>query len=207
MGRRDRERRPARRAARLDPKPTILVLCEGTVTEREYLDGFKTWCRNPRVRVEYGPSGATPRTLVREAKARKRAAEDEASRERDDNLAYDEVWCVFDVDEHPEIGDARQMARDNGIELAVSNPCFELWLLLHLRGSPGAQHRDHVRRMLEKLLPGYDKHVDFTALAAGYSEASGTARKLDEHAIADGEDGRNPTSGVYRLTESIRGPT
>ena len=47
--------------------------------------------------------------------------------EEDDNLRYDSVSCVFGVDDHPHIPDATAMARDKGIELAVSNQCFELW--------------------------------------------------------------------------------
>jgi hypothetical protein len=50
----------------------------------------------------------------------------------------DEVWCVFDVDEHPKLAEARDQANANGIQLAVSNPCFELWLLLHFQ-----EHRAH----------------------------------------------------------------
>lgn len=37
MSRRDRERKPARRAPSLDPKPILLVVCEGDVTEKDYL--------------------------------------------------------------------------------------------------------------------------------------------------------------------------
>jgi len=47
--------------------------------------------------------------LVTTARDLKEEAARDAVGERDDNLRYDEVWCVFDVDEHPRISEARQM--------------------------------------------------------------------------------------------------
>ncbi len=118
-------------------------------------------------------------------------------------MAYDAVWCVFDVDDHPQVADARQMARANGIELAISNPCFALWLLLHFRESPGMQPRDTMRRMLSRHVPGYDKRVEFTVYAEGYPQAVKRAEQMDKKAEEDGDSGRNPTTGVYRLTREI----
>ncbi len=203
--RRNRSRRAARRTPWRNPKPLILCVCEGEVTEPEYLHAFTAQHRNPRVQVVIDPGGGVPRTLVEKAKQRKHAAETEARRKQDDNLAFDEVWCVHDIDDHPRLDEARVMARDNGIKLAVSSPSFELWLVLHFRDSPGAQHRDRMVAILRKFLPSYDKHVEFGCLADGYSDAVARARRLDRVANDDGESGRNPTTGVWRLTESIKG--
>ena len=41
---------------------------------------------------------------------------------------------MFDVEwpqHHPNLGRALQIATHHGIRLAISNPCFELWLILH----------------------------------------------------------------------------
>jgi hypothetical protein len=139
------------------------------------------------------------------AKQYREAAAAEAARERDDNLAFDSVWCVFDIDVHPHVGEAKEMARDNGIDLAVSNPCFELWLLLHFRDNPGMQDRGKLGKMLTEFVPEYDKHVDYATYAAGYAQAVARSARMDQAAENDGESGRNPTTGVYRLTEVIRG--
>jgi hypothetical protein len=202
--RRNRERRPARGVPRLNPKPRILVFCEGENTEPQYIEAFRKWCRNPRVDVEIAKERGVPLTLVHAARERKRHAEKEARKAKDDNVAYDEVWCVSDVDAHPGLPDARQMARDNNIELAISNPCFELWLLLHFRESPGMRHRHDLQGMLRGVVPGYDKHVRFELFKEGYSTAVTRAQRLDAQAAEDGEEGRNPTTGVYRLTTSIQ---
>lgn len=49
----------------------------------------------------------------------------------------DSAWVVLDGDEHIQNDPqnwhaALQLAEGSDIHLAVSNPCFELWYLLHL---------------------------------------------------------------------------
>lgn len=46
----------------------------------------------------------------------------------------DEIWLVTDVDRHDlaRLHEARQRLEDRRWHLAVSNPCFEVWLQLHL---------------------------------------------------------------------------
>jgi hypothetical protein len=201
---RDRHRRKGRRPAFRDPKPTILVVTEGEVTEPEYLKGFRDKCRNPRVTIEVAKEHGVPMTLVRIAKQYKEEAEAGAAREKDDNLAYDSVWCVFDIDDHPAVGEAKEMARANGIRLAISNPCIELWLLLHFRDNPGQQDRVTIKKRLKKHVPGYDKHVDYATYATGYLQAVARAAKMDQDAQEARDPHRNPTTGVYELTQLIR---
>jgi hypothetical protein len=179
------------------------VVCEGKVTEPSYIQGFVRETRNATVEVRIHGEHGDPRKLVEMAKHKRDEAKARAKREKDDNLAYDEVWCAFDRDQHERFEDACQMARDNQLELAVSNPCVELWLLLHFRESPGAQDREHVRKMLKKFLPDYDKHFDFDRVADLVDRAAKRARRLDKEAKQVGEPLRNPTTGFYRLTESI----
>jgi len=49
-------------------------------------------------------------------------------------LAEDEYWAIFDIDHHraDELAKNVERATVGGYHLAGSNPCFELWLLLHL---------------------------------------------------------------------------
>ena len=202
--RRNRDRKPGRRTPSREPKPVILIVCEGQKTEPQYLEGFKRACHNPRVEIKISDRHGVPRTLVEIAKHLKAEREKAAKQYEDENIAYDSVWCVFDIDEHPNVPDARQMARDNEIEVAISNPCFELWLLLHFRGNPGAHHRDKIREMLIAFVPAYDKDVKFAMYADGYQKAAARAARMDQIAAGVGTTGHNPTTGVYKLTELIR---
>ena len=204
MTKKNRIRRPARGEPVLDPKPTILVLSEGLVTEPEYLDGFSQFAKNARVNVEVVGGAGVPKTIVESAKARKKENFKRAWRERDDNLLYDQVWCVFDIDEHLNVPEAMLFARDSGIKVAISNPCIELWLWLHFAEQPGSRHRHDLQKMMEKHIAGYDKHVKFSDLERGYFDAVRRAVRLDDEAQLDKDEGRNPSTGFWQLTESIR---
>lgn len=201
---RNRKRRPARSAHTRDPKPIVLIVSEGEVTEPEYLKGFAKAFHNPRVTIETIGGVGTPKTVVTVAKQKMKAAEKRARREDDENLKYDEVWGVFDIDEHPDVADAKVMARDNGILLAVSNPCIELWLWLHFAEQPGMRHRHDIQEMIKQHIPGYDKHVEYSDYEAGYDAARQRAERLDSQAELAGEPWRNPSTGVWRLADSIR---
>lgn len=202
--RRDRERKPARRDASREPRKRLLIVCEGAVTEPEYFRQFANWCRNPLVEIRIEAAAGVPRTLVEHAVELKNEAETKATRERDENLAYDEVWCAFDVDAHPKVSEARDMAKANGLHLAMSNPCFELWLYLHLHESPGMQHRHELQKRCRAEMPGEaDKYFDFDKLISGYDRAFRRAERLATDATKAGESVRNPTTEVFLLTDSI----
>jgi hypothetical protein len=202
--RREETRDLRRRAAFRDPLPLILVVCEGRVTEPEYINEFRLAHGTNTVRVRVVAPGGDPVALVQHAADLREAAAREARRARDENLAYDEVWCVVDVDVHARLAEARALAGRSEVDLAVSNPCFELWLLLHF-----VEHTAHLsaadaRRRLRKHLPNYDKHVRFEDVAAGYADAVERAEALDRRHAATDSEGANPSTGVYRLTERIR---
>jgi hypothetical protein len=111
MSRRDSlKRRPAFRS----PQARFLIVCEGTRTEPGYFEQKRHLDRS-LVKLVLSPGG-TPKTLVERAVDLKRAARREAKSKKDQNLDYDEVWCVFDIDEHPFLPDAKQQARDNQID-------------------------------------------------------------------------------------------
>lgn len=201
---RDGGRPLRRRPAFRDPLPLVLVVCEGAVTEREYLHGFRAAHGITTVRIEVFSPGGDPLALVEEAARRREKARREAERSADPDLAYDEVWCVFDVDQHARLSAARALAAKHGIHLAVSNPCFELWLLLHFAEHAAHTSAAQARRLLSKHLPRYDKHLVFEDVGDGYTDAVRRAEALDRHHAGLGQEGENPSTGVHGLTERIR---
>jgi RloB-like protein len=193
-----------RRRPRLEPRPLLLVCCEGEVTEPCYFKALKNEERNRLVKVVVYPGGATPKTLVEKAIEKKREAEHEARRQKDDYLRYNEVWCVFDVDQHPNIPDAKQQARDNGIKLAISNPCFELWALLHFQDQRAYIDRGAVQGACRTCMPGYQKELPYERLRPFHAHAVDRATTLDLQQASAANDGGNPSTSVYRLTERMR---
>lgn len=208
------ERRVAKRKSKRDdlrrrppcaePRERILVLCEGTVTEPEYFLALRRAARNPLVQVEIIGQGAEPKRLVEEAVSRKKKAADEAKRMRDAYLGYDCVWCVCDVDDHPRLADAKVQAAHWGVDLAISNPSFELWALLHLQDQTAWIHRDKVRQKLKEHIPDYDKNLPFERLDRTYAKACERAAVLEKRHVRDKTDG-NPSTGVFHLCALIRG--
>lgn len=202
-----RDRQAARRAPQRQAKRRVLVVCEGACTEPQYIEGFVRKTRTTTVEVVIPNERGDPKKLVEIAKDHHKKAKSEAKQLHDPWLAYDQVWCVFDRDQHERFDNAVQMARDLGFELAISNPCVELWLLLHFRDSPGARDRKELRRMLrDEHLPGYDKSIDFDLLWPGTGPASLRAERLSlaAHDRGDPPHG-NPSTGFYRLTAAIAG--
>ena len=133
-----RTRRITRRAATRSPAACIVIVTEGASTEPAYLRTFGRIYGEPSaVRLDIIPAAGDPRAVVERAitELRKLRGNKLASR--------DTVWAMFDRDEHPRFDEARILARDNGISMAISNPCFELWGIFHYRDydAPLDQHQ------------------------------------------------------------------
>jgi hypothetical protein len=170
MTRRSRASDLRRRKPQREPRHRILVVCEGLRTEPNYFNALRVKVRAV-VELEIEPGGATPKRLVERAVTMQKKAELEARSQGDRFLRYDEVWCVFDIDEHPYLGEARQQAQAHGIGLAISNPCFELWALLHFQEQSAFIQRRAARARLKKHLPDYEKILPFELLDPHYAIA------------------------------------
>jgi hypothetical protein len=195
---------PRRRATRDAVRRELLVFVEGEETEERYLTDWAQRCRR-RTLVTIDRFHGRPLQLVEEAVARRRAGAREARRAQ--GRPYDEIWCVFDVDDHPNFAQAVDLARRNGVGVAVSNPCIELWFILHFEDQTAFINRTDAQRRAADLL-GCGKALTAVALdvlAAHCDYAIARARGLDGKHAGDGSPpGANPSSGVYQLIEVIR---
>jgi hypothetical protein len=179
-----------------------LLFCEGQVTEPEYFSGWRRFLRNRLIQIEISTERGDPLRLVQNAVSAKVAAERLAKRERDENLLYDEVWCVLDVDNHERLTKARELANKQGIYLAVSEPCFELWGLLHYQEQRAYIECSAVSDALKHHLPHYAKQLDFDAIRSDYPTARQRAIALDEqHARSGGTP--NPSTNVWQLVDGL----
>jgi len=168
--------------------PRYLVLGEGP-TEVNYFTGFK---RRGLV-LDLVDGGDDHRAVAR------RAVE---SKDRED---YDGVWCILDTElDAGLLGDLRAIVKGSGVNLALSAPCFEVWLLLHKKKwTKPLQNADAARRELKKVMPQWRKGAGtrYTDFAQHIDEAIKEARKLDP----TGQDhGKNPSTNVWRLVELIK---
>ena len=190
------------------PMRTFLVFCEGEKTEPAYLKALKRE-RSVRdvasvdIRVDEGTSGSVPLTLVEAAaKARARSPAEDGE--------IDEVWCVFDVEwpqNHPNLKRALVLARESGVRVAVSNPCFELWLALHFEDQTAGLDTAAATRLRRTLDGTSGKDLDGATYMPRRVDAARRARALDErHRGNDTEFPHdNPSSGMFRFLDAIEG--
>jgi hypothetical protein len=83
--------------------------------------------------------------------------------------AFEQVYAVFDRDDHRTYSDALRSAESRDGKLHNDNkqpgrfrviasvPSFELWLLLHYEDIQAPIHRDEVMQRLKRHMPGYAK--------------------------------------------------
>ena len=195
-----------RRVAFRTPKRTFLVFCEGTRTEPDYVKALKLEpavreSASVDIRIDLGASGAVPLTLVNaaaEARAR-------SSREQGE---IDQVWCLFDVEwprNHPDLPAARARAEASDVRLAISNPCFELWLALHFEGHTAWLDNDAAGKLRRKHDKSSGKGLDGSQYMPRRADAVRRARALTDKHAGDGSGfpDDNPSSGMYLLLEAI----
>ena len=196
MGRRFERRSPSRQ-----PKALIVVVTEGTSTEPGYLKLFARLHGSESATLKVIPLGADPRKVVERAI-------DESPLESD-KRSGDAVWAVFDRDDHKRFNEAVDLARGKGIKTAVSNPCFELWCILHYELLDAPTHRHDCQRRLGELCSGYrrssGKRFDDAGIVDGqHDEAVERARELLKRRSQEGQPSGNPSTTVHKLTEWIR---
>ena len=104
---------------------------------------------------------------------------------------------------HRETGEPRQ----GGVEVAISNPCVELWLILHFQDHSRWLDNDDARRLRRQLDGSSDKSLEPARYMPHIREAARRVSALDElhaqNATAFPQD--NPSSGMHRLVSSVGG--
>jgi hypothetical protein len=168
------------------------------------VDSFAKLSENRLVEVKINNQSGVPLTLVNRAIELREEANELARLLKDATQKFDEIWCVCDVDDHPHLDAARTLASQNDIRLAISNPCFEIWVLLHFLDHTAYIDRRILKRRVKKFLPKYEKSIRAEDLSLGYEVAVDRARRLENRHVRNRSTTDNPSTGVYRLTERIR---
>lgn len=193
------------------PRKLVLVCCEGE-TERVYVEQYSAEHRGESVvNVQVIGSCGVPSSVVRAVMAFRSRRREELRAERTPTSIRVEAWAVVDRDEHPSqiLGQARDLARSNDVGMILSNPCFEIWPLLHLHDQRAWIHRHACQAALHARMPGYhhDKHcyVDMDALRGLEGVAEQRAKLLERHHLESGAADNNPSTDLWRLIAALRG--
>lgn len=165
-----------------------VVICEGE-TEMEYINLIKGWLHSPiKVVSHIEGTKITPELIDNRVNEHKLSAEDKIY-----------SFLMYDLDV-PEIVERLQACN---AELLVSNPCIEVWFLLHTK--------DHKRRLdsdaiIKELIRSNNvwRHYEKSKLTV-------TQRKhlLDNVELAISrakglKEFTNPSSTIYKLIELLR---
>ena len=192
----------------------ILIVSEGSKTEPHYFREIRVIHKLHTANVQVRPSelGTEPTQVVQYAcDLFKHGDNHKGIRKR----SFEQVFAVFDRDDHKSYFDALQLAasldkklrNDNNqpvvFRVIASVPCFELWLLLHYEDILDPLHRDEVMSRLKKYIPSYEKGMDkiFSNTQVKLDIASSRARKLAERNTAF--DGKEPFTDIVQLVDLL----
>lgn len=189
----------ARKQGKRQPRKCVLIVCGGTETEPNYFNALRRELRLGTVDVKVVGTRYDPLNVVDWAIANRRQTA----------YPFDEVWGVLDAEnlaENPSFWKAVDKARGNRIFLAVSNPAFEYWYLLHYRETTQPfNDASHVINALRCFIPDYAKNADVYSLVSQYTDIAieRATRLLANHPDA-GQDYPNPSTSVHALVVSLR---
>jgi hypothetical protein len=195
-----RQPRPLRREeARYRDDRLFIIACDDTYAPKQYFDFFQI----PRIQVhvvstEDGTSSA------------EHVLERLLGYEYDEG---DERWLLLDTDHYIRDGHfasfsaALTKARQHDVNIALSKPCFELWLLLHHIDETAVTNLANaaaVEVKLRAVLGEYNKmrlkaaHFPIETILDAYERA-----KRQDATVGGGDRPDGNTSWVYLLWESI----
>lgn len=204
--RRGSKERDLKRGGRhlVSPKAIFWIYCEGT-TETMYLSDLER-DRRPNVRLELISVGADPLTVLSKAKEKLDAI---TPRNPNKDSCRDQVWAMFDRDDHKKMGETMSMSEQSGVQLAFSNPCIELWAQIHFEDQERHIERHDCQRAVNRLTPSYDHgkgaRFDYEAMKPHQAEAVVRAKNL-ERRRCDAELKHcdcNPWTNMHVLIEAI----
>jgi len=181
----------------------FLIACEGE-SEKLYFEALRDAMRNPSISVKIINEAhrSDPLQVVKKAK------EVSAIKNKKSTL-FEHIWVIIDAD----VADRFEKANKNAIKFCIfvahSNPCFELWLMLHYKNQSSFITSEQTIRLLKEENSSYDKTNNkfFKNLVRDIEKVK-TAMKNSKllqsmHEQNGNLKQSNPSTGVYELVEKI----
>jgi hypothetical protein len=181
------------------PKQTnksIFLLTEGEETEPNYFNAIK----------QVGDLQEGYSLTVKASKNRSPyQMVEEAIKHKSKNTYY-EVWCIFDHDTHDKLADAFDLAEKEGINVAFTAICFEVWILFHYVYTTRAfQNSDQVIAEIKRYMKEYNKDYEklYEQTKDKLHTAIAHAEKLRKSLEQPDRRLQNPYVDVDRLIKQI----
>lgn len=143
--------------AKRNPFNRCVIVCEGTETEPTYFQRLNERFSGLKLK--------TPRSQTTDPEGLVRTALSQIAKWDLDLRGGDQLWCVFDADGNSEGAIQRAIGMAKGsVRFAFSNPCFELWFLLHYEYFSVKTDRASLIERLKRHIPNYEKTADLYGL-------------------------------------------
>jgi len=166
-------------------KPNFFVFCEGE-TEMAYVKFLRSLYRAPiQVIPKKGKSNISEDFIVK-------------SKNEYVQTDQDKVFLMYDLDVD---GMLEQLQKIPNAELLVSNPCMELWFLLHHQDQKSEISSDRCIKKLQKFSNEYKKGILSEEEKTFLAEKKDLAIERAKNMIGY----QNPSSTVYKLLEKLKG--
>ncbi|MEG4577503.1 RloB family protein [Microcoleus sp. N3A4] len=195
MGKINRTKLLDRQQDRRDAK-LFIVATEGKETEKQYFRMFNSTRLKVEILATTEDGKSSPEYVLERL---------DIFKKQYDLNEDDMLWLVSDVDRwgDKKLSDVCSQARQRGYNLAISNPCFEVWLTLHFEDI-NTQDRtcDNFKARLRKILGSYNgSNLDISAYKPNTKYAVNRAKNLHPSS----QQKWPPTLGthVYRLVEIL----
>jgi hypothetical protein len=189
--------------------PVIHIFHNGEVAEVNYFQDFKHFlaAQDAKVNVDNywkQTKGKAPWQVIEYAinfRNLERILEKDA----------DQIWCIFDIDhflkqDKESFANALEKAKVNNINIAWSNPCFELWLMLHFELIETAISVQDYQKKLKVLFKkiGFDYKKNCEGLFGKLFDKQNTAIAHSKKISKKFDLKINPSTTVFRLVEELR---
>ncbi|NLB55363.1 MAG: RloB domain-containing protein [Lentisphaerae bacterium] len=175
-------------------KRRYLLVCEGSVTEPAYFNQLKGLYQESIINITcLAEKKSAPDYLIKRAEAAQA-----------DLRKGDELWIVLDVDRWTPDHFARLekwAKNDTCRNVAVSNPCFEIWLVFHDK-DPGESNKKACQAYYNEYIAHGTKSLRSNWLTSDRVKAAVTRAKSRD-SNQDSIIPVNRTSRVYKFIENI----
>lgn len=217
MSRRRRGSAELGRAGSRSPKHRVgnsifYVVAEGEGTEYDYLSWLNTTYGSTLKFIINTP----PPRVQRNGLSPFRVVEHSCRQAHEQDI--DQIWGLFDHDGRNDIDQVCLRGKPDRVNLVLSHPSFELWLLLHLREfTPGDRQYGKNGLIIDKLRGAHQAFADYgkrgkridTPRFAALTEGDGIrnavrrARSLSRHFAREAPSQRDPSTEMYLLIEAL----
>ena len=187
-------------------RPVMRIFTEGERTEINYVRGYISSYLKSKGYTAHDiiieqPNDSSPLGLLNAA--------------RQTRLPMDEMWIVFDCDQHQHKPETFKGAAEEGIGVAYSSISFETWILLHFTYSTRSYRScDELMKVLDRHYSnGYDKAMnnlfeetagaDHSRLLTAIANAKRLNREMLNVNVGKATYELNPYTNVHELLAAI----